>query len=116
MRGSNSGNGFKDIFPGIEIKTLVHGKNSLMTKYRLRIGSELPPHDHPHEQIGYLLQGRLNLSIGGVARETAPGDSWCIAPGVSHSAKALEDSVAIEIFTPLRDEYLKYEHTEDVIK
>jgi len=116
MRGSNSGKGFKDIFPGIEIKTLVHGEKTLMTKYRLRIGSELPSHSHPFEQIGYLIQGRLRLTIGDDTREAAGGDSWCIAPGVTHGAKVLEDSVAIEIFSPLREEYVKYENPEDIIR
>jgi len=40
----------------------------------------LPRHKHPHEQIGYLASGRLDLTIGNETRHLGPGDSWCI-PG-----------------------------------
>jgi len=114
MRGWNSERGFHDILPGIGIKTLVNGERSLMTKFVLRAGSELPAHEHPYEQIGYLIQGRLRLSIGESAQEAGPGDSWCISSGVRHRAEILEDSVALEVFSPLREDYLKYENAENI--
>ncbi len=113
MRGYNSGQGYKDILPGIEIKTLVHGEKSLMTKFRMHAGSELPLHSHPYEQIGYLAQGRIRLTIGAETHDAAVGDSWCIAPNVEHRAEILEDSIALEIFTPLREDYIKYLNPED---
>ena len=36
-----------------------------------------------------------------------PGDSWCIGSDVPHSARALEDSVAVEMFSPVREDYLR---------
>ena len=116
MRGIHSGKGFKDIFPGIEMKTLVHGDKSLMTKYRFRTGSELPSHGHPYEQTGYLIQGRLRLTIDDEVREAVSGDSWCIAPGATHRIDAIEDSVAIEIFTPVNKDYVQYLNPDDVVK
>ena len=91
---------------GIERKTLVHGGRTLMTEFRLRKGSVLPRHAHPHEQTGYLVRGRLRLSIGIEEYEAEAGDSWCIPGGVEHGADILEDSVAIEVFAPVRDDYL----------
>jgi quercetin dioxygenase-like cupin family protein len=114
MRGRDSENGFQDILPGIRIKTLVHGERSLLSKFRLKAGSDLPAHSHPYEQVGYLLRGRLLLDIGGELREAGPGDSWCIASGVPHKAQALEDSEALELFSPAREDYLKYANAEDV--
>ena len=114
MRGRDSKKGFHDILRGIGIKTLVHGEKSLMAKFSLKAGSELPIHSHPYEQIGYLIRGRLRLSIGDEAEEAGPGDSWCIPSGVLHRAEILKDSVALEIFSPPREDYLEYENEDDI--
>lgn len=98
MRGRDSTTGFHDLLPGIRIKTLVHGEKTLISKFLLKSGSELPRHSHPYEQTGYLLEGRLRLHVGSEAREAGPGDSWCIAAGVEHRAEVLEDSAALEVF------------------
>jgi hypothetical protein len=56
--------GYKVALEGIRMKTLVYGKNTLLTEFRLERGRVLPKHRHPHEQTGYLVSGRLNLIIG----------------------------------------------------
>ncbi|MBT6615995.1 MAG: cupin domain-containing protein, partial [Deltaproteobacteria bacterium] len=63
-------------------------------------------HEHPHEQIGYLVSGRLDLTIGDQVFQVKPGDSWCIPGGVQHGATLIDDSIAIEIFSPVREDYL----------
>ena len=80
------------------------------------LGSELHTHSHPYEQTGYLIQGKLRLSIGDDIREAGPGDSWCIPSGVSHRAEILEDSVALEIFSPVREDYVRYVHQDDILR
>ena len=57
-------------------------------------------------------KGRMMLRIGGKQFEVAPGDSWCIPMNVPHGAQILEDSVAIEIFSPLREDYLPPDKTQ----
>lgn len=91
---------------GIEMKTLAHGENTLMTEFRLKAGSILPTHLHPHEQTGYLVSGHIELIIGGEVYDTLPGDSWCIPGNAEHGAKVIEDSVAVEVFSPVREDYL----------
>jgi quercetin dioxygenase-like cupin family protein len=108
MFAGHSDGVFTEILDGISIKTLVHGTGTLMTEFRLQQGSALPDHQHPQEQTGYLISGRIRLRIGGQAREMVPGDSWCISGGTLHGAEILEDSVALEVFAPLREDYLKY--------
>jgi quercetin dioxygenase-like cupin family protein len=98
--------GYHAALEGINRKTLVHGEKTLMTEFRLSKGAILPRHSHPHEQTGYLVQGHIRLSIGTEQYEARAGDSWCIAGGVEHGADILEDSVAIEVFSPVRDDYL----------
>lgn len=101
-----SSDGYRQALPGILMKTLCYGERTLMTEFVMDRGSALPLHAHPYEQTGYLVKGRIRLSIGGVEHETEPGDSWCIAAGVEHGAAILDDSAAVEVFSPVREEYL----------
>ena len=99
-------NGYTQPLPGITQKTLVFGDKTLMVEFVLAKGSALPLHAHPHEQTGYLVKGHMRLSIGGEEFDTRPGDSWTIPSNVQHGARIVEDSVAVEVFSPTRKEYL----------
>ena len=55
--------GYRLVLPGIERRTLAYGEHTLMTEFRMRKGSTLPLHAHPHEQTGYLVRGRVRLTI-----------------------------------------------------
>jgi quercetin dioxygenase-like cupin family protein len=98
--------GYKSILDKIRQKTLVYGQKTLLAEFRLAKGAVVPAHQHPHEQTGYLVSGRLELTIGGQCHLVTPGGSWCIAGNVTHSALALEDAVAVEAFSPVRNDYL----------
>ena len=98
--------GYKTVLDGIHMKTLVYGEKTLMAEFRLSKGADLPAHQHPHEQTGYLVSGRIDLTIDGRVHAVQPGDSWCIPGGVTHSAKVYEDAVAVEVFAPVREDYL----------
>lgn len=99
-------NGYKQVLPGIKLKTLVYGKKTLFSEFRLEANSALPKHAHPHEQTGYLVEGRIKLTIGQETFDVSPGDSWCIPGNTDHSAVVLENSVAVEVFSPVREDYL----------
>ncbi len=99
-------NGYGLTLPGIEQKTLVYGEKTLMTEFLLKKGSVLPRHSHPHEQTGYLVKGRIRLSVGSEEYDVEQGDSWCISCDVEHGAEIVEDAIAIEVFSPVREDYL----------
>jgi quercetin dioxygenase-like cupin family protein len=107
----HSAEGFHPVLDGIEVKTPVFGECMLLSEFRMKKGSRLPRHAHPQEQTGRLMAGRILLSIGGEQREMAPGDCWSVPAGVEHGAEILEDSAAIEVFSPVREDYKKY-HAE----
>ena len=98
--------GYKEAVPGVIMKTLTHGEKTLLTEFKLSAGHVLPLHVHPQEQTGYLVSGCILLSIGCEERRIMPGDAWCIAGNVEHGATILEDSVALEVFSPVRQDYL----------
>jgi unsaturated pyranuronate lyase len=106
MFRKKSPDGYIQVLDKIERKTLVYGEKMLMCEFRLRRGAVLSRHSHPHEQTGYLVSGRMELTIGDQSSTLVPGDSWCIAGGVEHNASALEDSLALEVFAPIREDYL----------
>ena len=112
MFQKHSEDGYHLASAGIKRKTLVFGERTLMTEFVLRKGSVLPTHDHYHEQTGYLVQGRILFSIGVEQFDMQPGDSWCIPSGVEHSGEILEDAVAIEVFSPVREDYLPEEREQ----
>jgi quercetin dioxygenase-like cupin family protein len=94
------------VAPGIRRKTLCHGNATLTSEFHLDAGHVQPMHAHPQEQTGYLVTGRLRMTIGGRTHDAGPGDSWCIPGGVEHGADVLEESVAVEVFSPVREDYL----------
>ena len=101
--------GYTDSLPGIRQKTLVFGDKTLMTEFILTKDSPLPLHTHPYEQTGYLVKGHIRLRIDGKEFDTHEGDSWNIPMNVEHGAHPVEDSVAIEVFSPARNDYLPKE-------
>jgi len=97
---------FRELLDGVRMKTLVYGAKSLLSEFRLEKGKQLPVHRHPHEQTGYLVSGRINVIIGDEIFKAEPGDGWNIPGDVDHGAEVLADSVVVEVFSPLREDYL----------
>ncbi|MGD8292288.1 MAG: cupin domain-containing protein [Desulfobacterales bacterium] len=96
----------RQVLNGVDLTTLVHGDKTLMAQFNIAKGSVIPVHSHPHEQTGFLISGKLRFNVDGEIFDEEPGDSWCLPGGVEHSAEALEDSVIIEVFSPVREDYL----------
>ena len=101
-------NGFTKIFPGVELKTRVYGSKTLLAEFRFNKGHSIPSHQHPHEQTGYLVSGNILLTIGTECFNVAPGDCWCIPGDMKHSADVVENSVVVEVFAPVREDYLPH--------
>ncbi|SEA53654.1 Cupin domain-containing protein [Desulfuromusa kysingii] len=86
MFRKNSSDGYKPAVDKITMKTLVHGEKTLMVEFQMQKGALLPCHSHPQEQTGYLVSGRIDLTIGAETFPVWPGDSWCIAGNMEHHA------------------------------
>ena len=97
--------GYVPALAGILRKTTVVGAHTLLAEFKLAKGAVIPVHSHPQEQTGYLVSGHLRFTIARVEHEARAGDSWTIPGGVEHGVNVLEDSVAIEVFSPVRDDY-----------
>ena len=106
MFNKKSTEGYRTARPGVNFRTLAFGESTHLTEFRLAKGSVIPEHEHPHEQTGYLVSGRMTFTIAGEKFDTLPGDGWNISGGARHSVNVLEDCVVIEVFSPARENYL----------
>ncbi|MFH0880946.1 MAG: cupin domain-containing protein [Lentisphaerota bacterium] len=106
MFNKKTESGYTESLPGIRQKTLVYGDKTLMTEFILAKGRNLPLHAHPYEQTGYLVKGHLRLKMGGEVFDAHEGDSWTIPMNIEHGAEIVANSVAIEVFSPARKDYL----------
>ena len=97
---------YRQLLDGVHMKTLVYGEKTLMSKFKLAKEARIPFHLHPHEQTGIIISGKLRFKIGDEMFEAETGDSWCIPGGIQHSVEVLENSVVIEVFSPVREDYL----------
>ena len=100
---------YKELVPGVFMKVLVYGDNSMLCEFQLKQGAVIPAHQHPHEQTGYLVRGSLRFFGDEGETVVEPGCSWNFKSGVMHGAEALVDSVVIEVFSPVREDYLPKE-------
>ncbi len=93
--------------PGVEI-CVTAGEGLMLSLVNLEPGSIVPEHSHPHEQMGMMLSGRAEFTIGGVSRILGPGDSWRIPGHVLHEVRTLDEgpAVALDVFHPVREDYL----------
>jgi quercetin dioxygenase-like cupin family protein len=98
--------GWITMVPGIHRQTLASGERLMLMQVRLEAGSHLPEHQHPHEQLTYVLRGRLRMLVGGVVRELGPGDTICMPGGTPHAVDTLEESLVIDTFSPPREDLL----------
>ena len=102
----------RDVFPGVQIHAIA-GQGMMLSIVDLAEGSAVPEHSHPHEQMGIMVSGRLEFTIGDVTRIVGPGDCWRIPGQIPHKARCLEGpAVALDVFHPVRDDYLPL-RTED---
>ena len=98
------------ILPAVpELKArLVAGDRLLAMFGTAEPNSSLPLHSHPHEQITYVLGGAIHFEVGGEGHDLGPGEGLVIPGGVTHGGVRVgpEGCQFVEIFTPLRDEYV----------
>src|SRR5260370_32898046 len=63
-------------------------------------------HSHPHDQIVYVVHGQIRFTCQGNTFEARKGDTFVVRGGVQHGASAIENSLAVDVFTPCREDYI----------
>ena len=93
------------VLPGLVRRTLADGPSMMMCEFTFAAGIQIPNHAHLHEQVGYVVSGRVRLTIDGESFELGPGDSYRAPSSVPHGALTLEPSVVVDTFSPPREDY-----------
>jgi quercetin dioxygenase-like cupin family protein len=94
-----------EMLAGVHRRTMGTTDEVMLCEFFLERDSMVPEHSHMNDQVGYVIYGKLEMTIGGVVQVCNPGDSYAIPGGVLHSARALVDTVAIDAFSPPRNDY-----------
>jgi quercetin dioxygenase-like cupin family protein len=98
----------KELVPGIT-GYYAHGENMSFGYVELKKGSSIPMHQHPHEQITYILEGRLDMIIGEMTCSLTAGMYHVINSQTPHAATAVTDCKVIDAFSPVREDYRNQE-------
>ena len=88
-------------------RRVVHGEHLTLARVELKKGCQVPLHHHENEQISHVLEGSLRFEIGGEEKVVRAGELVQIPPNVPHLAEALEDAVCLDIFNPIREDWLR---------
>jgi len=93
------------IFPGVDIYTTTC-QQMMLSLVEMQPHAVVEPHSHPHEQMGVLLEGVADFTIGDQQTRVTAGQMWRIPGGVVHKVVALDQPVrALDVFHPPRDDY-----------
>ncbi|NSL89646.1 cupin domain-containing protein [Chitinophaga solisilvae] len=84
----------------------VHGERSTLAFWEITADSISPMHQHPHEQITYIVSGTFEMELDGIRHLLHPGDTLVIPPNTVHGGKAITDVQIIDSFCPVREDYL----------
>ena len=88
-------------------RQMIHGETMTVARLHLRKGALVPLHQHPNEQISMVERGRLRFVIAGEERIVQGGDMVTIPPNAPHLVEALEDSLATDLFSPIREDWIR---------
>lgn len=88
-------------------RRVLHTETMTIARIHLRPGCVVPEHSHHNEQVSTMERGRLRFIINGVEQILGPGQSIVIAPHVPHSAEALDDCIAVDVFSPPREDWIR---------
>ena len=93
-----------ELAPGVRAKPLF-GDGAMLNLLVFEPNATVAAHDHPHEQLGLVLEGALVLRIDGVDHELAPGDAYQIPGGVEHAAWTGDAGCRVlDVFQPVRED------------
>ena len=96
-----------EVVPGCRMRT-PYGENLMLSYLEMDEGAVVPLHDHPHEQGGLLLEGRVELTIGDEVRVCEPGARFLIPPHTPHKAVAVGGPARVlDVFSPVREDYVE---------
>lgn len=95
-----------DLGGGVKRRVLAYNDHMMIVEVHFEQGGVGAPHTHPHTQCTYVQSGRFRFTIDGRDAEVGAGDSIAFPPEVVHGTLCLEAGVLLDVFSPMRKDFL----------
>src|SRR5882672_5217270 len=89
------------------IRQMIHGSTMTIARLRIAKGGIVPTHSHANEQIATVEQGALRFTTPEGITVLQAGESICLPPDMPHGVEALEDTVVVDVFSPVREDWIR---------
>ena len=103
----NSDCQMEDLGGGVSRKILAHNGSLMQVEVHFADGAIGPMHNHPHEQLTYVLSGEFEFTIGDETKLVKTGDTLYKEPNIMHGCVCKKAGVLLDTFTPQRQDFLK---------
>jgi quercetin dioxygenase-like cupin family protein len=88
------------------VRRMIYGDRVMVAQLDIKKGSVVPEHSHENEQVTWIMKGKLRLTLEGKDIDVGEGEVLVIPSNVKHSAIALEDTLDVDIFNPVRSDWI----------
>lgn len=102
---------WEQVSSSVRRKIMAYDNQIMLVKAEFAQGGVGPIHDHFHSQVTYVESGVFEVSIGSEKKILTTGDAFYIPPHVPHGAVALEGGVLVDVFSPIREDFMKTAHS-----
>ncbi|SNR16177.1 cupin domain-containing protein [Tenacibaculum jejuense] len=92
---------------GVKRKIMGYDDKIMLVKVHFEVGGVGPMHEHYHSQVTYVENGAFELTIGKETKILKGGDCFYIPPHVMHGAICKEAGVLIDVFSPIREDFMQ---------
>lgn len=97
---------WEDVAPGVRRKITAYDDQIMGVYVEFKRSAAGALHSHPHVQISYVESGSFRVQIDGETSVLKAGDFFYVPTNAMHGAEALEDGVLIDMFSPMRQEFV----------
>lgn len=98
---------WQEMSRGVKRKIMAYDEKLMVVKVAFEEGGVGALHQHPHSQITHIQSGVFEVEIDGQKKILKTGDAFCIPPNVMHGAVCKETGVLIDVFSPMREDFIK---------
>ena len=98
---------WENVAPGMNRKIMSYDDRVMLVKVSFTEGAIGALHSHYHTQISYVDSGSFNVEIDGVHQILNKGDVFYVAPNLVHGVVCLKEGMLIDVFSPMREDFIK---------
>jgi len=100
---------WEDVAPGMKRKIMAYDERLMVVRVEFENGAIGTVHKHYHSQISHVESGVFEIEVGGEKKILKAGDAFYAPPNILHGAVCIEAGVLIDVFSPMREDFLTKE-------